>query len=139
MQSKAAGSAIQSSSMARTARDSTEPNVSTKLSAHDLKPPGLGRPPSARDLHKQTLAGHKWALGTITPGGRKLSAENHAEPVVAQQAAGRLMGGMNAMGGALMLTDRRLVFMPLISKAGLKLSNKAAKASRKLHDWDSSR
>jgi hypothetical protein len=65
-----------------------------------------------------------------------LSAENDAEPVVAQQVAGRLMGGINAMGGVLMLTDRRLVFVPLISKAGLKLSNKAAKASQKLHDWD---
>jgi hypothetical protein len=65
-----------------------------------------------------------------------MSAENDPEPVVAQQVAGRLMGGMNVMGGALMLTDRRLVFVPLISKAGLKLSNKAAKASKKLHDWD---
>jgi hypothetical protein len=65
-----------------------------------------------------------------------LSTENDAEPVLTQQVAGRLMGGIGVMGGTLMLTDRRLVFVPLISKAGLKLSNKAAKASQKLHDWD---
>jgi hypothetical protein len=58
------------------------------------------------------------------------------EPVLTTQMSGRLMGGLNVMGGNLVLTERRLVFVPLIGRSGLRLSNQAAKASQHLHDWD---
>ncbi|GLY44012.1 hypothetical protein Amsp01_100350 [Amycolatopsis sp. NBRC 101858] len=58
------------------------------------------------------------------------------ETVVTTQYGGRMLGAVPTMGGTLMLTDRRLVFLPLIGRSGLQLSNRAAKHSAKLHDWN---
>ena len=55
------------------------------------------------------------------------------EPVLAQAVAGRLMAGVPLMGGTLALTATRLVFLPLVSRAGLGISNKAAKLSERAH------
>jgi hypothetical protein len=55
------------------------------------------------------------------------------EPVLAQAVAGRLMAGVPLMGGTLALTATRLVFLPLVSRAGLGISNKAAKLSERVH------
>jgi hypothetical protein len=55
------------------------------------------------------------------------------EPVLAQAVAGRLMAGMPVMGGTLALTATRLVFLPLVSREGLGISNKAAKLSERAH------
>ena len=62
------------------------------------------------------------------------------EQVLAQAVAGRLTAGLPLMGGTLALTATRLVFLPLVSRAGLGISNKAAKLSERAHrqldqDW----
>ena len=62
-----------------------------------------------------------------------MSAQEDSEPVLAQAVGGRLMGGIPLMGGTLVLTATRLVFLPLVSRAGLDVSNKAAKANKMLH------
>jgi hypothetical protein len=53
-----------------------------------------------------------------------------------QQVAGRLAGGMNLMGGTLMLTRSRIAFVPVIRRAALKRSSQAAGLSQHLHGWD---
>ena len=55
------------------------------------------------------------------------------EPVLAQAVAERLMAGVPLMGGTLALTATRLVFLPLVSQAGLGISNKVAKLSERAH------
>jgi len=57
------------------------------------------------------------------------------EPVLMEQIAGRLAGGANLMGGTITLTPHRVVFTPLISRSGLRSSNRAARISQHLHDW----
>jgi hypothetical protein len=64
-----------------------------------------------------------------------VSEEHESEPVLLQQFAGRLAGGLNLMGGTLMLTRSRIVFVPLIQRGSLKRSSKAAGLSQHLHDW----
>lgn len=64
-----------------------------------------------------------------------MSEEVESEPVLLQQFAGRLAGGLNLMGGKLMLTRSRIVFIPLIQRGALKRSSKAAGLSQHLHDW----
>ncbi|VVJ20237.1 Uncharacterised protein [Amycolatopsis camponoti] len=58
------------------------------------------------------------------------------ETVVASQYGGRMLGVVPMMGGTLILTGQRLVFVPLIGRSGLQLSNRAAKHSANLHDWN---
>jgi hypothetical protein len=65
-----------------------------------------------------------------------MTDDNEPEPMLIVQMGGRLMGGINVMGGDLILTDRRLVFLPLIGRSSLRLSSQAAKFSEHLHDWD---
>src|SRR5215207_970303 len=62
-----------------------------------------------------------------------MAADEHTEPVLAQAMAARLMGGISVMGGTLVLTATRVVFLPLIGREGLDLSNKAAKLGQRLH------
>jgi hypothetical protein len=57
------------------------------------------------------------------------------EPVLEREVAGRLAGGVNLMGGTIVLTSRRLVFLPVIGRPALQLSNWAATQSKNLHDW----
>lgn len=55
------------------------------------------------------------------------------ERILAQAVAGRLMRGVPVVGGTLALTATRLVFVPLISREGIALSNKAAKLGERAH------
>ena len=64
-----------------------------------------------------------------------MSEEVESEPVLLQQFAGRLAGGVNLMGGKLMLTRSRIVFVPVIQRAALKRSSQAAGLSQHLHGW----
>ena len=57
------------------------------------------------------------------------------EPILAEAVAGRLVWGLNGMGGRLLLTPVRLHFVPFIRRADLKTSSTAAKWSAQLHDW----
>jgi hypothetical protein len=65
----------------------------------------------------------------------RVSEEVESEPVLLQQFAGRLAGGANLMGGTLMLTRSRIVFVPVIQRAALKRSSQAAGLSQHLHGW----
>jgi len=65
----------------------------------------------------------------------RVSEEAESEPVLLQQVAGRLAGGMALMGGTLMLTRSRIIFVPVIQRAAVKRSSQAAKLSQDLHDW----
>jgi len=65
-----------------------------------------------------------------------MEANSDGERILAMEIAGRLGKGINLMGGQLILTNRRLIFVPLISESGLKLGSGAAKIGQNLHDWD---
>ena len=62
-----------------------------------------------------------------------MTTDENIEPVLAQAVAGRLLGGVPVMGGTLALTATRLVFLPLVSRAGLGLSSRAAKLGERVH------
>jgi hypothetical protein len=64
-----------------------------------------------------------------------VSEEADAEPILTQHVAGRLARGVNLMGGTMVLTSRRVVFVPLISRSALKASSRAAGLSQHLHHW----
>jgi hypothetical protein len=64
-----------------------------------------------------------------------MSESFDGEPVLMREAASRLAVGLNLMGGMMVLTSRRLVFVPLISRSALQSSSRAAKYSKQLHDW----
>jgi hypothetical protein len=68
--------------------------------------------------------------------GSEIIVADETETVVTHQFAGRLVRGLNLMGGRLVLTDRRLFFVPLISREGLAVSSRAAGRAKRLHDWD---
>jgi hypothetical protein len=65
-----------------------------------------------------------------------LPDDTEPEPVLLACFAGRLTAGINMMGGSLFLMPGAVVFIPLISRSGLKTSNLAAGISKHLHDWD---
>jgi hypothetical protein len=65
----------------------------------------------------------------------RVNEEVESEPVLLQQPAGRLAGGVNLMGGTLMLTRSCIVFIPVIQRAALKRSSQVAGLSQHLHGW----